>query len=366
MKNTPDHTGHLAAAMIALFSLTGCTTMADRGPSVGDLLQQRLERVAGAAHGGASIDPGEPGTWSDAYVSGPTVCYDGSVYRMWFVGATKADAPGFPYGYVARIGLATSTDGMKWTVANDGEPVFDLGPEGAFDAKGIAHPYVLRVGDKYMMWYGGISGEAARDIGLKPDHVRIERMGLATSTDGVHWKRENGGEPVLNIGDKDAIDSIQATGMQVLRINDQFVMWYGAYDGLHTLAIATSPDGIRWTKGNNGKSLTGLKGQQQLGPSVYFDGDRYLMLYQTLHAGGWNCFAVVSDNGIDWTHVADDQPLLSPAPEGNFDTAGAGRNYCVHPTKFVVAGDKVRVWYGGEDGSPPHFSRVGAMQFVSP
>ena len=60
---------------------------------------------------------------------------------------------------------------------------------------------------------------------------------------------------VLDIGPKGSSDSIQATGMHVLRIDNKFVMWYGAYNGLHTLAMATSPDGLRWTKVNGGKPV---------------------------------------------------------------------------------------------------------------
>ena len=285
-----------------------------QSPSVDDILKQRFGRVAGTAYGGAALDPGAPGTWCDAYISGSTVCYDGKLYRMWFVGATKTDDKSVPYGCIERLGLATSPDGLAWTIANDGQPVFDLGPAGSFDAKGVTHPYVLRVGDKYMLWYGGVSGEAAQDIGLGPGHVRIERMGLATSTDGIHWKRENGGKPVMDIGPRGSIDSIQATGMQVLRIDGKFVMWYGAYGGAHTLGIATSPDGIHWTKGNNGKSLTGLTGREQLGPSVYFDGRKYLMLYQTNLANQWTCFAATSDDGVDWTAAWGNKPVLGVPP----------------------------------------------------
>jgi predicted GH43/DUF377 family glycosyl hydrolase len=342
---------------------------AAKRPSIDDMLQQRFLRVPGRASQNAALDPGAPGTWYDAYVSGMTMDFNGMRYRMWFVGATKASSPGVPYGYVVRIGLATSTDGMWWRIANDGKPVFGPGPAGSFDAKGIAHPYVLRVGGKYikyMMWYGGISGETAQDLGLAPGHVRIERIGLATSTDGIHWKRENGGKPVMDLGPKGSIDSIQATGMHVLRIDGKFVMWYGAYGGSHSLGIATSDDGIHWTKGNNGKSLTGLRGREQLGPSVYFDGRKYLMLYQTNVKNQWTSFAATSDNGIDWAPAWDNKPVLGTPPKGNFDTAGPGRNHSVHPTKFIIAGKKVRLWYGGEDGSPPHFSRIGMMQLVLP
>ena len=123
---------------------------------------------------------------------------------------------------------------------------------------------------------------------------------------------------------------------------------------------------VQFGRGLCGKSLTGLTGREQLGPSVYFDGRKYLMLYQTNLANQWTCFAATSDNGVDWTAAWGNKPVLGVPPEGNFDTAGVGRNHSVHPTKFIIAGNKVRLWYGGEDGSPPHFSRVGLMQIVLP
>jgi len=294
----------------------------------------------------------------------PTVHFDGKLYRMWFVGDEPTKDPGVPYGIYQRIGLAVSKDGLHWKVVNEGKPVLDLGPKGSADAKGLAHPYVLRVADRFWMWYGAIDGRRAGDLGLTPAHVRVERICLATSSDGVHWRRENGGKPVLDIGPKGSIDSIQATGMHVLRINGQFVMWYGAYNGQHTLGVASSSDGIRWKRLNDGKSLAGLVGgrQGQCGVSVYWDGRRYLMLYGADKGGQWKTYAAVSEDGIRFQRLHGDQPVLGPAPARNFDTAGIGRNHLVHPSQFVVTGKRVRVWYMGEDGSPPHHQRIGLME----
>ena len=143
-------------------------------------------------------------------------------------------------------------------------------------------------------------------------------------------------------------------------------MWYGAYDGLHTIGLATSPDGIVWTKQNDGRSLPGLAGEQQLGPTVYFDGSRYLMFYNTgakVPTGGgiWTLFAATSDDGITWQPVMDGRQLLGPAPVGNFASADGiiGNNHAVHPTKLIFAGGQVLIWYGGESNHARPGTRYG-------
>jgi hypothetical protein len=220
----------------------------------------------------------------------------------------------------------------------------------------------MRVDDQFMMWYGAIDGTVARDLGQKPGHVRVEQIALATSSNGVNWDKHDGGKPVLEIGPPGTIDSIQVTGMHVVRINGQFVMWYGAYNGLHTFGIATSPDGIRWRKGNDAMSLSGLAGDQQFGPSVFYDGSDYFLLYEKDLDHSWAIFAAESHDGVDWRTTHRRQPLLGPPPAGNFGTAGKGKNHSVHPSQIIRVGDRIRVWYNAEDGSPPHYQRIGLME----
>ena len=334
--------------------------------TVDEIEHCRFKRVLGSAYGGACLDTGTAGSWYSDTVSTPTVDFNGDVYRMWFVGGAPTDDPAAPYGRYEQIGLATSRDGIDWTLANEGKPVLGLGPPGSADAKGLAHPYVLKVGQTFLMWYGGIDGKQAGDIGLSPRHVRIERICLATSHDGIRWQRANSGRPVMDIGRTGSIDSIQATGMHVLKIGDAFVMWYGAYDGHHSLGMAKSRDGVHWTKANQGRSLSGLQGKEQLGPSVYFDGRRYFMLYNRPLNNSWVTFAATSENGTHWKPAYDGKPVLGVPPTGNFGTAGSGRNHSVHPSQFVILGRKARVWYSAEDGSAPHHQRTGLMEAVLP
>jgi predicted GH43/DUF377 family glycosyl hydrolase len=333
--------------------------------SVDTLQHIAFHRVAGGASQRACLEVGPAGSWFSGTVGLPTVHFDGTTYRMWFTGDEPTKDAKAPYGIYQRIGLATSTDGLHWHVANNGQPVLDLGPPGSADAKGLTHPYVLKVGEEFWMWYGAVDGTLAGDLGLSPGSVRVERMCLAKSSDGVRWERANDGKPVLDIGPKGTIDGIQATGMHILKIGDEFKMWYGAYGSRqHTLVLATSPDGIRWTRHNNGEPIAGLVGgrQGQLGASVYFDGERYFMLYGGDKEGQWRTYAAVSDDGFHFTPISGETPILDPAPQCNFDTAGVGRNHVVHPSQFVVTNGKVRIWYMGEDGSPPHFQRIGLME----
>jgi hypothetical protein len=328
-------------------------------PGVDAVLAGRFERVAGPETGGAAVYPDSTSTWYDQSVAVPTIDFDGRVYRMWFVGLHITDDPALPYGFAERVGHATSKDGIRWEVANEGRPVLDFGAAGNFDDAGIAHPFVLRVGDRYMMWYGGIDGRAGKDVGVGPPHVRVEQIGLATSKDGVHWARANDGKPVLEVGSPGSIDAVQATGCHVLRRGNRFTMWYGAYNGKHTLGLATSNDGIHWKKQNDGQSLSGLEGVEQLGPSVHFDGSRYVMFYNTgvkTPNGGslWSLFAATSTDGIHWESALRHQPILGPAPPGNFGSADGktGNNHAVHPTKMIILNDRVRIWYGAEGNEP--------------
>src|SRR5438552_10520242 len=134
--------------------------------------------------------------------------------------------------------------------------------------------------------------------------------------------------------------------MQVLQIGGMIVKRYAAYNGLHTLSMATSSDGIYWEKANGRKALTGLLGPQELGPSVYFDGQAYFMLYNRNLDRQWATYAASSSDGIHWQPAFDGEPVLGPPPAGNFGTAGPGRNHSVHPSQILIQGRRVRVWYG--------------------
>jgi predicted GH43/DUF377 family glycosyl hydrolase len=72
--------------------------------------------------------------------------------------------------------LARSQDGIHWEKLRT-NPVLELGDIGSFDENGLGEPAVWEAKGFYWMLYTG------RDV-----HEN-RRLGLARSTDGVHWKK---------------------------------------------------------------------------------------------------------------------------------------------------------------------------------
>lgn len=336
---------------------------------VDELLKVKFFRVNGDEKGKAVLDRGNLFSWHNFSSTLPTVVFDGKVYRMWFAGQSKRVIFGrFRKSYGEKIGMAISQDGIHWDMVNQGKPVFDKGEKGAFDSKGVSHPFVLYINGKYMMWYGGFNEKKSWDIGMRgscPAHVRVEQIGLATSLDGIHWKRENEGKPVLGIGNLESIDSVQATGMHVNYDGKEFIMWYGAYNGKHTLGIAKSLDGIHWEKIYQQRSLEGLQGDEQLGPSVYFDGEKYFMMYSMQLENNWTMVAAVSDDGFHWIPVNNGKPVLDLSSRKDFNSFKYGGASSVHPSQMIFfPSGRVRVWYGTEEGSKQSYQRTGLMEGV--
>jgi predicted GH43/DUF377 family glycosyl hydrolase len=74
-----------------------------------------------------------------------------------------------------RIALARSPDARSWT--KDPNPVLEKGPYASWDERAVADPYVIRIDPYFYMYY------------LGQDRAVRQRLGVARSTDGVHWEK---------------------------------------------------------------------------------------------------------------------------------------------------------------------------------
>jgi predicted GH43/DUF377 family glycosyl hydrolase len=151
------------------------------------------------------------------------------------------------------------------------------------------------------------------------------RIGLAYSTDGMHFVRRS--EPVF-FPDEDSMKTYEWEGgiedpRVIEREDGLYVLTYTAYDGkLARLCIATSPDLIHWTKqglvlhGNytDSWSKSGAIIGKRVGHRIVATklGDKYWMYF-----GDTDLFMATSEDLIHWQPVEENGKLksvLTPRP----------------------------------------------------
>lgn len=140
-------------------------------------------------------------------------------------------------------------------------------------------------------------------------------IGLATSPDGIKWTKHS--TPVLDLGAPGQWDSGFVYGPAVLYDGTTYRMWYGGVGTQPPFAIgfATSPDGIHWTKHlSNPVFKVGQPGTFDATwvqvPCVIFDGPTYQMWYGGWDGGKDHIGYATSPDGINWTRYAN-SPVLA-------------------------------------------------------
>lgn len=239
------------------------------------------------------LTPGPSGSWDDSSVGYQTVLSNGTGYLMWYTGfGSNSSSTGW-----AAIGYASSLDGINW-IRQPG-PVLGPGAAGSWDSLQVYRPSVVWNGSNFLMYFTGVSSG--------PSPVSI---GLAISKDGIHW-REYPGNPILGPGPEFYdIKSIKAPS--VIYNGHSYRMWYDGRmsNNSYTINLATSDDGILWTKygGNPVLSKQDFVSQQSLGPrnpSATVQDLGYLMAFY--YAG--NITYAISSDGLHW-HPRN-APLIS-------------------------------------------------------
>ena len=156
------------------------------------------------------------------------------------------DSEAFPSSGVIGRATASAPQG-PWMA--DAEPVLLPGSQREWDGKQVLAPHVIKTDSGYLMYYSGT------------DFRGDSKIGLATSVDGIHWTKYNDpgtndasnteSDPVLindSSGDWDAGIVHQP---RVFQTDAGWLMLYRgtAKDNSHmALGIATSEDGLSWTK----------------------------------------------------------------------------------------------------------------------
>lgn len=158
------------------------------------------------------------------------------------------------------------------------------------------------------------------------------RIGLATSTDGISFDREE--DPVLSPSEPWELPG-GAEDPRVVKIGDTFFLTYTAYDGeTARLAIATSTDLRNWVKHglvfpDRGWTKSGAILPEKINGQFW------------MYFGDTNIWAAHSEDGIQWTVV--EEPVLTPR-DGKFDSR------LVEPGPApIITEDGILLLYNGAD-----------------
>jgi hypothetical protein len=181
-------------------------------------------------------------------------------------------------------------------------PVFQGEGDAAWDRKIRERGWVLFEDGIYHLWF----------TGYNDDKSPLRLLGHATSSDGIHWKRD-AENPIFRDG--------WVEDMCVVKDGDTYFMFAeGKNDIAHML---TSKDKIHWTERGpldirykDGKPLTpGPYGT----PTVWVEGGTWYLFYERGDQGVW--LATSRDRNV-WVNVQD-EPVLAMGPEPYDRTAVA-------------------------------------------
>jgi len=227
----------------------------------------------------------------------------------------------------ARNVCAADLLGQRW-VRDADAPTLSLGAPGSFDDTHLFAPCVIEEKGIYSLYYCGSQKDVAN---------RVFQMGLATSTDGIHFTKRPG--PVFDFGDgKHSVltpTMLRNPDGSVRREDGRLRMWFTAADlaggsGVHTLHESSSEDGVHWSDPSPAQ-MGGV-----YAPTVIKEHGRYRMWYSDVSAEPWIVRHADSDDGIHW------RPTETPALVIDQDWE---RGRLFYPT-VIKEGDRYVMWYG--------------------
>jgi predicted GH43/DUF377 family glycosyl hydrolase len=175
-----------------------------------------------------------PSGWEGTYIAANgAALVQGNEILYWY----QAGSP-------PRIALARSSDGVTWR--KEAGPVVPTGPPGSFDERGAGDPYVIRRGGQMYLFY------------LGEDRARRQRLGLARSNDGLHWEKLRS-SPLLEVGSLGAFDENGQGEPAVWSSADAYWMLYTGRDHAERrrIGLAKSTDGVHWDREPESVPLAG-------------------------------------------------------------------------------------------------------------
>ena len=142
---------------------------------------------------------------------------------------------------------------------------------------------------------------------LNPEGFAPGDQSPRTCEDG--WVKYEG-NPVFNKGTAGEWDEGGVTCFVVRHFPWGYMMWYScaaAFD--NGFGLATSDDGVNWSRNPNNPVMVPDSGVAVWGPEVLHDGERYRMWYVCNTTGASGIYYAWSDDGVSWTQ-SEHNPVI--------------------------------------------------------
>ena len=246
-------------------------------------------------------------SWESGYWWNPSVIYEQGIFHMLYMGCTSDNE--------CAVGYATSADGLTWT-RYENNPVF-LPDETVSPAGGVMHMKAFLDGDTWVMLFVPALQKAV--------FATVIMRATAPAPTGP-WTIDP--EPVLKAGTILEWDHGGIYVHSVVPAESGYMLYYSPANAEGNIGLATSPDGIHWTKFDD-PTTTDSRHEKS---DPVFTKDQDLKAWDSLYIAGstvlhdesgWEMFYVglrswsevysvgfaISENGITWTRVGN-APVL--------------------------------------------------------
>jgi hypothetical protein len=215
--------------------------------------------------------------WLKEFAQAPATLLLDDCLRVYFSCRPAADENGRYVSYSAWVDL-DRTDLFKIRAVAD-QPILSLGGLGEFDEFGTYPVSVIREGEKVLAYYAGWT--RCESV---PFNVAI---GAAISRDGGKIFEKMGTGPILSYS---LDEPFILSGPKVRRFLGRWQLFYiagrkwkmvdGRAEPVYKIRLATSEDGIQWTKTNRDLVPSRIEEDEaQASPDVFFANGRFHMFF---------------------------------------------------------------------------------------
>ena len=247
--------------------------------------------------------------WIKEYAQAPATLIMDDIVRVYFSCRPPADANGQYVSYSAYVDLDRSDLFKIRHIAE--QPILSLGGIGEFDEFGTYPVSVIRDGEHLRAYYAGWT--RCESV---PFNVAI---GTAMSSDGGKTFQKVGNGPILSYSPD---EPFVLSGPKIRRFHDRWHLFYiagrnwkmvdGRAEPVYKIRLATSVDGIHWTKLNRDLVESRVEDDEaQASPDVIYANGKYHMFFCYRYSShyrskenGYRIGYASSHNLIDW--VRDD------------------------------------------------------------